>query len=684
MGNTILISGTSTFTGAVGGQGGDANSRGGGGAGGHGGGSIFGGISSGGAGGFSEDPVSIYVSADGGAGGNISGNTIHISGTLTLTGANGGQGGAASSSGTGAGLNGYDGGSIFGGISTGGAGGYAAAGSVASANGGAGGSVSGNKITLSEKVTISGDVYGGVSRGGAKGTTEANGVLAAGDGGQGGMTQNNIITLIGEQISIAGSIYGGHSFNGDGLENKDPEFISFYKGNTLNVQNYKGTITSINNFENYNWLLSTDDFSSSTPIFTINNSDPAFNVLLDNTKHTVELDATGNPLYAGDQVVLIDKAQGAPKLLNSQIEQGFFTVYDADLTVKGRDLILTVTGVVDNMPDGKVHPESEAFLKGRAAQLAMVDQGADMMSDGIWSARASLRKDKANIFTVLDGGSNRYKTGSSGHIKLRDFKFAVGAAKALELQNKSAGMAGIFAEHGNGDYSSYSELGVHGEVRGDGKTRYNGVGALFHVDVADTDVSKVKSKPNIFDDKYGLYLHGIFRLGKAKVDFHSADMVNGNGVEASYNTKSRYMTAMVGAGYVLTLDEKQAVNFYGRYTFSRLNGKGVQVVDEQMSLGAVHSHRLRLGVRYGYAYSEMTTSYAGLAYERNFNGNVNGSAYGFTVKEKSLKGNTAILEAGMMVKPKGANDPFSLNLGLQGHLGDRKGITAAVKARYIF
>ena len=688
--NTINISGATTLTGAVGGNGSSNNRGGGGGAGGHGGGSIFGGISTGGAGGYSTSASTPQTSssADGGAGGNITGHTINIS-DATLIGAVGGQGGTPPSGGGGA--MGYDGGSVFGGISTGGAGGYnapTAANTIFTANGGNGGSASNNTITLSGTTTISGNVYGGISQGGAKGQIDINGVASNGIDGKGGLTQNNTITLIGDNLIIDGALYGGRSINGNGVDNLDPKYTSFYQGNTLQIQKGRISIKGISNFQNYNWLLPKDEFNNDV-IVTI--TDPNFFVDINNTVHNVDVEATGNTLQAGDQVILIDKVTGSPVGLSRNrtfVEQGFFIVYDAEMKVKtfqgSNALVLNVLGSNDGNPDGKINPDSEAFLKGRVAQLAMVDQGADMMSDGVWSARASLRKENANLFAVFDGGSNRYKTGGGGNIKLHDFKFAVGAAKAFELNGKSVGMAGIFYEHGNGNYDSYSDIGIHGEVRGSGKTRYNGVGALFHMDVADTDISKVKNKPNIFDDKYGLYVHGLLRIGHARVDFHSPDMVNGKGIEASYNTKSRYMTAMIGTGYVLTLDEKQAVDFYGRYTFSRLNEKDVQVIDEQMSVGTAHSHRLRLGARYGYAYSAQVTPYAGLAYERNFNGDVSGSAYGFTIKEKSLKGNTGIVEVGMMVKPKGANDPFSLNLGLQGYTGNRKGVTAAVRARYVF
>lgn len=691
-GNTMQIS-NSMLTGAAGGSS-SSSMLGGSGAAGNGGASVFGGISIGGAGGasntpyYSNHPSSSSSSANGGHGGNVTGNSIALT-TVQLDGSSAPKGSSSAATAQGGtGAVGYDGGSVFGGISTGGAGGYSNGSASSSANGGNGGDVVNNKITISGKSKLT-SIYGGISQGGDHGQFQgALTPLQDGEYGSGGLVKNNIITLIGDEITILGSIYGGLSLNGDGTENLDPTYSNFYKGNTINIRSGHLSLNGeMRNFQNYNWLLPKNEFDGDV-IVTVESQGTAVNI--DNTIHKVDVEATGNTLHAGDRVILIDRVTGDFDRAKSAtyLEQGFFIVYDAEMDVQGINgndaLVLNVLGVDDSIPDGVINPESEEFLKGRIAQLAMVNQGADMISDGISYARASLRKENANIFAIVDGGSNKYKNGGASTLKLNDLKFALGAAKAFKFENKSVGMLAAFVEHGNGNYHSYNHFDYFGDIRASGKVRYNGVGLMFHMDVADTDTSKVESKPNIFDDKYGLYVDAALRAGHIKADFHSADMVNGAGVEASYNTKSRYLSAMAGLGYVWTLDEKQALDFYGRFTYSRLNGKGVQVVDEQMNAGAAHSKRLRLGARYGYAYSDKVTPYAGIAYERDFTGDVTGSAYGFTIKETSLKGNTGIVEAGVMVKPNGADDPFSLLMGVQGYFAQRKGASASIRARYVF
>ena len=665
----IILDGV-TFDGsdAEGGNGGSASNQGAAGAGGYGGGSVFGGFSYGGAGGSTTlgDRVSL-ASANGGDGGEVTGNWIILTNvTLDGTNASAGQGGVSANSGEG--VNGRPGGSIFGGISQGGAGGFVqGTAPQISSNGGNGGAVSGNFIELSGITSITGDIYGGFSQGGAKGNT--------GIYGEGGFTNGNEISLIGDNITIGGYIYGGLSINGDGTENEDASFDSYYQGNTLNIRSGRVAVKGIKNVQQYNWLLPRGEFADDIIV------ESQETVNLDNTLHRVDVELGDNNLQAGDIIVLIDNARGKTGEYYSRtaVEEGFFIVYDAVMEDTDQDqLILRVLG------SRKLNPEAEALLKGRVAQLAFVDQGADMIYDGIGSARASLRHQNANLFVLAGGGTNRYKMGGDNHVKLNDMSFAIGGAQAFKFGQQSVGMVGAFVEAGKANYDSYTDLGDYGQVNGGGHTHYSGIGGLFHIDVGGTDISKVQNKPNIFDSKYGLYVRGAVRLGNTKVDFHSADLVNGYGQEARYNSKSRYFTAALGAGYVLTLNEKSAVDFYGRYTFSRVNGKDIQVVNEVMNTQNSTSNRLRLGARYGYMYSEKVKPYAGLAFERNFTGDVEGTAYGFTIKEKSLSGNSGIVEAGLQIQPKGATDPLSLHLGLQGHFGQRKGATASLMARYVF
>ncbi|AZY54260.1 autotransporter [Bordetella avium] len=684
----------STLTGAAAGAGGSvflfgpsasAYVYGGGGAAGHGGGSVFGGISTGGAAGYSEAASSFAAaassSANGGDGGAVSANTIAITNS-TLTGAAAGAGGSITSSSSsgygGGGAAGHGGGSVFGGISTGGAAGYAdsfGSATSSSANGGHGGDVTDNKITISGVSKISGDIYGGISQGGAKGKVRSSTTITDGIDGQGGLVQNNTITLIGKDITIGGSIYGGRSINGAGVDDHTRAFT----GNTLNLEGYKGSVQGIYNIEKFNWVLPKDVVNGVIMVNIAGNTP----VQLDNTKHTAAMYNDGNRLNTGDKITLIDKVQGTPSFASNQtVKQGHFILYDANLAVEANKLVLTIAQ--DGKGDGtgtagRINPTAKAFLEGRASSAALANQGADMVSDNAMAAaRVSAGGGNAGMFMGSAGGSNRYKTGS--HIDVRDINLALGVSKGLSWKGSSAVTLGAFVEYGQGNYDTYNDFGALGEVRGHGHSNFYGIGVLMHI----AGLGLQHATDAKLGTQTGPYLQSALRAGRIKNTFNSADLDDGTGVQGSYTSRTSYFSAMAGAGYVVYLNEQSSVDLYSRYTWGKLGANSVMVGNSALEFGASQSSRLRLGARYSHISSGTFTPYVGLAAEREFKGDSSGSSSGLDIAQPSLKGNTGIVEVGASMKPWASKQALSLDMGLQGYVGKREGASGSVKIKYAF
>ena len=687
----VDLNGSTAAGGAGGSLSSSSSSVGGGGAAGHGGGSVFGGISTGGAAGYSysysssstSTSTSTSTSANGGDGGAVSSNTIEIT-NATLTGAAGGVGGSVTSSsssysGGGGGAGGHGGGSVIGGISTGGAAGYASTTTTSStsANGGKGGAVTDNKITVSGGSKISGSIYGGISQGGAKGKINVLGVVTDGLDGQGGLVQNNTITLIGKDITIGGSIYGGQSFNGNsnGVANEDRDFSSYYKGNTLNLEGYKGSVQGIYNIEKYNWVLPKDVVNGLTMVTIKGNTA----VQLDNTKHTAAMYNDGNRLSTGDKIILIDKAQGSPTFARDQVvQQGHFILYDASLAVEADKLVLTI-GKDGTGTAGRANPTAKAFLEGRSSSAASTNQGADMVSDSAMAAaRVSAGGGNAGMFMGSGGGSSRYKTGS--HIDVRDVNFAIGVSKGLSLKGASSVTLGSFVEYGQGNYDTYNNFGALGEVRGHGDSSYYGVGVLMHIAGLGLQGAPVAK----FGAQEGAYLQSALRAGRTKNTFDSADLNDGTGVRGSYTSRTSYFSAMVGAGYVFNLNEQSAIDTYGRYTWGKLGADTAMVGNSALEFGASQSSRVRLGALYIYTYSKTVMPYVGLSVERELKGDASGSSSGLDIAQPSLKGTTGIVEVGASMKPWASKQALSLDVGLQGYFGKREGASGSVKIKYAF
>ncbi|MFK3644208.1 autotransporter [Pseudomonas protegens] len=661
--NSITLTSVN-LAGGSGGNGGPGDKTtlagGGGGAGGMGGGSVFGGASYGGSGGALSVTA---LSSNGGNGGNVSKNTISLT-DVTLTGASGGSGGSVRGGGPGAG--GMAGGSIFGGLSYGGAAGPSA--KDISASGGKGGDVVDNKVYLSGRSVISGDIYGGYSHGGAAAVGRV-----AGDGGK---VINNTVALEGSDLTIAGSVYGGYSIDGDGTVQNSRAF----SGNTLNLNGYRGSLTGIYNFENFNWILPKDVVNNDT-LIRITGADK---VKLDDTQHTVAMENDGNRLNAGDIVTLVDKAEGTPTLTSKQVKQGHFIIYDANLKTINDALVLSIDGKQDSTPAGRINPTSKAFLEGGAASLAFTNQGADLISDhGINAADSNVKRaqqEGINLtpFVVVNGGSSRYNTGS--HVDVRGFNMLFGVATGLELQDRSAITVGIFAERGDGNYDSYNNLSDYGSVHGTGNVRYSGGGALFHMAVAGTAMTKTPSSSKRGHE--GLYIDGSVRTGNADMSFDSTDLTDAEGIRGKYSRKSKYYGAHGGIGYVLNFDEKRSLDVYSRYTWTRMDADTVSIGKDKLSFNASESSRLRLGGRYSYAYTQKIKPYVGAAYEREFKGDVSGSAYGMSIEKPSLSGNAGVFEVGVTMNPLAANGALSIDFGVQGYAGEREGTAGTLKAKY--
>ena len=122
----------------------------------------------------------------------------------------------------------------------------------------------------------------------------------------------------------------------------------------------------------------------------------------------------------------------------------------------------------------------------------------------------------------------------------------------------------------------------------------------------------------------------------------------------------------------------------GRYIWSRLGADSTTLsTGETVDFAAVTSERSRLGVRVAYALSDTVTPYAGAAWEHEFDGKARARTNGLAIDAPSLAGDTGIFEAGLTLTP--SDDlPLSIDLGLQGFVGQREGVAGSFQAKLAF
>ena len=337
---------------------------------------------------------------------------------------------------------------------------------------------------------------------------------------------------------------------------------------------------------------------------------------------------------------------------------------------------------------GRLNPQTKAFSEGRAASLGFLNQGADLIANaGIRAARSSVAEGGNNPwqmnlmpFFVIDGSSNRYKTGS--HADVDGFNMAVGLATGFELADKHPVTLGAFFEYGRGTYDTSNSFANYASVHGDGDTHYTGGGVLGRIDFAGTGLGLVNKLDAGQAD--GLYAEASFRAGHLDTDFDTDDLLGEFGEGSDYDSGADYYGLHGGVGYVMNFDERNSLDVYGRYFWTKIDSETVDVGRDRLHFDEADSSRLRIGTRYTMIYNQQLKPYVGIAYDHEFDGEVAARAYGLKLDKPSLEGDTGIFEAGISMKPVSTIDALSVDVSGQGFIGRREGGGGGLKIKYQF
>lgn len=493
----------------------------------------------------------------------------------------------------------------------------------------AGGESSVGKLENNEVVisggTIKGNVWGGHNTGGGT-TPENNSVTISGN------------PVFGEQTII----YGGYNLDTPGIVS-----------NTLNIKTTGLAVKNVAYFKNYNFYLTS---TAATPLLTLNGDDIT---KINDCKVRVFALGSAGAFQAGDSVILLQdtnvKISDGDADYNKQMRQGVSAVYDVTTGCieYGHKLVTVING-------GKVLEQTKSPVETQAATAAFLNSGADLLvGSGIANMTEATSAEDGAIFGAMGGGSMRYKTGSYADVK--GYNLAMGFGKAVK-NNAGRLTFGPFIEYGKGEYTSHLDNGI----RGDGNTKYYGVGVLARQDNND-----------------GVYYEGSLRYGRMDADYASGDLINfaDNRVQTSYDSSSVYYGAHLGIGKVNKLDDTTKADVYAKFMYTHQNGDSVALrgegAGEVYDFDAVDSTRVRAGARVSKDYSERGTGYAGLAYEYEFDGEAKATVLGFSTPSPSIKGSSGLLELGYILQPKGANDP-AIDINLQGWGGKKQGFTGNV------
>ena len=528
------------------------------------------------------------------------------------------------------------------------------------------GEITGNKVTISGRPVFNFNdpdknikIYGGyVDRDGnvTGNSVEINGdmnfteslEIYGGYGGTGAVTGNSV-TISGRPIFAADSvIYGGYSASGGEVS-----------GNILNIKSTGITVSNIKNFDVYNFYLP-DTVQAGDVLLTVTGGSSNEQTDLKGSSVNVGITGSAPALKSGDNVTLLHNANGIladETTVYGKMTQGVSLEYDFTTVLQNGDSLVT-TIIKSGISD-----DTKSLVETQAAAVGFINSGADLLvSSGITSMSKVTSAEDNAIFGAMSGGSMRYDTGS--HADVKGYNFALGMGKAV-ANNAGRLTFGPFVEYGYGDYTSYLDNGV----RGDGKTKYYGVGVLARQ-----------------DNTSGVYYEGSLRYGRMDADYASNDLGTA-GVHSSYDSSSAYYGAHLGIGKVTGLNDTTKADVYAKLLYTHQNGDSVTLQGEGngevYDFDAVDSTRARVGARVSKAYSERGTGYVGLAYEYEFDGEARATVKGFSTPAPSIKGSSGLVELGYILQPQGVNDP-TINIGLQGWGGKKQGFTGNVDFVWTF
>ena len=513
------------------------------------------------------------------------------------------------------------------------------------------GNATGNSVTIINNSTAN-YVYGGYSD-------------------KGNVTDNHVIIT---DSAINGNIYAGYIYSTNSSEIKDNSvtikgntditkaniygsFLSLQSidatrdNNTLILDGWSGTTNSINGFQNIEFK---NIIFNNNPVLNLTNNKITSD--LSSVKNiTVSNFAGGQRFSKGDTFTLISNAsKGAITEQNFNTTAGITADVGGVVEQNGNDVVMKVNSV-------QLNGQTKLVAQTRAASAAFVNQSTDLISDSL----DTLSRDGSygvKTFAAVHGNRSKYDVNSD--LKINGWSTIVGVGNAAEFADGDEFSWGVFYENGSGNYRTFNEFNNE-FFRGDGSLVYNGGGIAAR-----------------YENVNGVYTEGSLRAGMLKSDMDNA-LRDGSGNYYGYDSESAYYGAHIGVGKIISLSDSSDLDVYGKFFHTYTEGDSFTVAKDKFEFDSITSDRLRIGARVTTNKANAFSTYYGLAYEYEFNGDADMRAQNLKAPTQSLQGSSYMAEVGFNYQPT-PDSPWSFDLNMRGYAGERKGASFNVQATYTF
>lgn len=468
----------------------------------------------------------------------------------------------------------------------------------------------------------------------------------AGTSGNDGAVKDNIIELQNDVDLRNANLFGW-------------EETVAHSGNQLIINGWTGKdVKSIANFDEV--IFQTVEWKAGETLVNITDGEEkAFAEM--NIKSDLTL-AGGTELHAGEKMTFIQSNvdTGIDLSKVDLTESAEFTAGVAVIGTGAMELEGDTNNLVYKITGTEINPQTQLVAENRAVAAAFINQGTDLISD---SLDVISRDGKYGIKTFAAVQGNRSKYDVNSDLKINGWSTIVGVGNENE-HNGGDFSWGVFYENGSGNYRTFNSFNNE-FFRGDGSLVYNGGGIAAR-----------------YENAHGVYTEGSLRAGMLKSEMTNA-LRDGNGNNYGYKSESEYYGVHIGVGQIIPLTESSDLDVYGKFFHTYTQGDSFNVAGDEFEFDSINSDRLRVGARLTTNKENKFSTYYGLAYEYEFNGDAEMRAAGMDAPTQSLQGSSYMAEIGLNYQPA-PDSPWSFDLNMRGYAGEREGATFNLQATYTF
>lgn len=409
--------------------------------------------------------------------------------------------------------------------------------------------------------------------------------------------------------------------------------------------------------------------------------DQGLNIPLIYSDAGIVLDTIDNLLKAGTKLnelktdLTLERLKSQARIETNQLSKDTY-----DLLMKDNNTLVAEFATQTNPDPDKPNPDPDkpGTDPDKPGTTERVNEQTDALIQSSLTAASTLfAADELLIDSTIKSRQGVRQTGPFAAAKVGKYDLDVsGSADSTVISgllgyafNVQDSEVGGFMEMGHGTYDTKTaDVGsLFGVATGDGKHNYVGFGVYG----------------NYATPVDWLHVTGYVKGGWLRSEF----AVDLGGVDEDFDRTSNYWSAHLGVYGEFAMADKFKNRTFINYFYDGREGENYRSKGGvEYHLDALNLHRTQVGSVFEYAYTSTLRPYVALTYEYAFKADAKGK---FTDQDGSMALNAADLEGSTGIASMGwtyQNEAksFEFDIGLNGYVGKRQGVSAQAQAAWKF